>query len=97
MRILRLGWDEIEDDIEIEEDLKWLEDDSDLLGSLEEAENVEVPLAEKTLEELIAEKDKINDVIGDLGEIIKDRLETLQDIEFLIRRKNYSGRKGKSD
>ena len=97
MRILRLGWDEIEDDIEIEEDLKWLEDDSDLLGSLEEAENDEVPLAEKTLEELIAERDKINDVIGDLGEIIKDRLERLQDIEFLIRRKDYSGRKGKSD
>ena len=97
MRILNLFWNEIEDDFEIEEDLKWLEDDSSQLCLLEEAENDEDLLAEKTLKELITEKNKINDVIGDLGEIIKEELEELQEIEFLIRRKRYLGRKGKSD
>ena len=97
MRILNLFWDELENSIEIEENLYALEDETDFLSSLEEAENVEVPLAEKTLKELIAEKNKINDVIGDLGEIIKEELEELQEIEFLIRRKHYSRRKGQRD
>ena len=97
MRILNLFWDELEIGIEIEEDVNVIEDESDFLNSLEEAENDEDLLEEKTVKELIAERDKINDVIGDLGEIIKDKLETLQDIEFLIRRKNYSRRKGQID
>ena len=97
MRILNLFWDEFENSIEIEENLNVLEDETDFLSSLEEAENDEDLLAEETLKELIAEKDKINDVIGDLGEIIKEKLEELQEIEFLIRRKRYLGRKGKSD
>ncbi len=97
MRILNLFWDELENSIEIEENLYALEDETDFLSSLEEAENDEDLLAEKTLTELIAEKNKINDVIGDLGEIIKEELEELQEIEFLIRRKRYLGRKGKSD
>ncbi len=97
MRILNLFWDELENSIEIEENLYVLEDETDFLSSLEEAENDEDLLAEKTLKELLAEKNKINDVIGDLGEIIKEELEELQEIEFLIRRKRYLGRKGKSD
>ena len=97
MRILSLFWDDFENSIEIEENLYVLEDETDFLSSLEEAENDEDLLAEKTLTELIAEKNKINDVIGDLGEIIKEELEELQEIEFLIRRKRYLGRKGKSD
>ena len=97
MRILNLFWDEFENVIEIEENLNVLEDETDFISSLEEVENDEDLLAEQTLKELIAEKDKINDVIGDLGEIIKEKLEELQEIEFLIRRKRYLGRKGKSD
>ena len=87
MRILNLFWDELENSIEIEENLYALEDETDFLSSLEEAENVEVPLAEKTLKELIAEKNKINDVIQELGEIIKNKLDTLMEIEDLIRRR----------
>ena len=94
MRILNLFWDEFENVIEIEENLNVLEDETDFISSLEEVENDEDLLAEQTLKELIAEKDKINDVIGDLGEIIKEKLEELQEIEFLIRRKRYLGRKG---
>ena len=97
MRILSLFWDDFENSIEIEENLYVLEDDTGLVSPLEEAENDEDLLAEKTLKELLAEKNKINDVIGDLGEIIKEELEELQEIEFLIRRKRYLGRKGKSD
>ena len=97
MRLLSLFWDDFENSIEIEENVNVLEDETDFLGSLEETENDEDLLEEKTLKELIAEKDKINDVIGDLGEIIKEKLEELQEIEFLIRRKRYLGRKGKSD
>ena len=97
MRILNLFWDDFENSIEIEENLYVLEDDTGLVSPLEEAENDEDLLAEKTLKELLAEKNKINDVIGDLGEIIKEELEELQEIEFLIRRKRYLGRKGKSD
>ena len=97
MRLLSLFWDDFENSIEIEENVNVLEDETDFLGSLEETENDEDLLEEKTLKELIAEKDKINDEIGDLGEIIKEKLEELQEIEFLIRRKRYLGRKGKSD
>ena len=94
MRILNLFWDDFENSIEIEENLYVLEDDTGLVSPLEEAENDEDLLAEKTLKELLAEKNKINDVIGDLGEIIKEELEELQEIEFLIRRKRYLGRRG---
>ena len=97
MRILSLFWNDLENVIEIEENLNVLEDETGLFSSLEEAENDEDLLAEKTLKELVDERDKINDEIGDLGEIIKEKLEELQEIEFLIRRKRYLGRKGKSD
>ena len=94
MRILSLFWDDFENSIEIEENLYVLEDEADFLSSLEEAENDEDLLEEKTLKELIAEKNKINDEIESIGEIVKEKLEELQEIEFLIRRKRYLGRRG---
>ena len=90
--MFNLFWDDFENVIEIEENLNVLEDETDFFSSLEEAENDEDLLAEETLKELIVEKDKINDVIQVLGEIIIEKLDELIEIDFLIRRK-YSGRK----